>query len=79
MPTDKDELGGYDNPSDDEDPFFCLLQDDKLITKVAVDTDFMLQPVNQKFNDNDVRLVITVNVQPAISRLDMRFRSVNFR
>ncbi len=37
------ELKGIE-PEMDENPFFCLLEDDKLITKVTVDTAMLLQP-----------------------------------
>ena len=58
-------------PSDDEKPFFCLLEDDKLVTKVSVETDRLLQDVNNPFGDtqNDARLVITVRIKPY--RLDL--------
>jgi hypothetical protein len=49
-------------PTQDETPFFCLLQDDKLITKVEVETDRLLEPVTG--NSADVRLVITVRLRP---------------
>ena len=51
-------------PEADTTPFFCLLEDDKLITKVSVETDQLLQPVNKKPDVNDVRLVITVSLRP---------------
>jgi hypothetical protein len=78
MPEGKNEFGGYDHPSEGEQPFYCLLQDDVLITKVAVETDFLLEPINSEFDPNDARLVITVTIQPAVARLDLRFYSVNF-
>lgn len=31
-------------PSEDETPFFCLLEDDSLITRVTVETDRLLEP-----------------------------------
>ena len=31
-------------PEADEDPFFCLLQDDKLITKVTIASERLLRP-----------------------------------
>ncbi|AEH88399.1 hypothetical protein [Mesorhizobium opportunistum] len=51
-------------PQDDEKPFFCLLEDDKLITRVAVDTDRLLEPINGQFNANDARLIVTVRIRP---------------
>ena len=65
LPKNKDELGGHDSPDESEFPFFVLLEDDSLISKVSVETDTLLEPV--KGNDvstNDVRLVITVRVRP---------------
>jgi hypothetical protein len=53
-------------PEPDEKPFFCLLEDDKLITKVSVDTDDMLDPLPNKatIDSADARLVITVSIRP---------------
>ena len=51
-------------PLEDERPFFCLLEDDKLITSVAVETEQMLQPVGDKFDAAHVRLVIGVHLRP---------------
>jgi len=78
MAVGKEQLGGYDSPAPDEQPFFCLLEDDALVTKVSVETDFLLEPVGAEFDKNDARLVITVRIQPSISRLDLRFNTVNF-
>jgi hypothetical protein len=65
MPHEQSELGGYDSPSDGEDPFFCLLRDDSLISNVSVDTDSLLEPVQEsKYQANDARLVITVKIRP---------------
>lgn len=60
MPSEKNQLGSA-VPGPGEDPFFVLLQDDSLITHAAVETDMLLQPVNG--DNNDVRLVLTVNVR----------------
>ena len=48
----------------DEKPFYCLLSDDKLITKVSVETDQLLESVGSGANADDVRLVITVRLRP---------------
>lgn len=79
IPEGKNELGGYEVPAEGEKPFFCLLQDDSMITKVAVETDVLLEPVGHQFDTNDARLVITVTVQPRPMRLDLQFGTVNFR
>lgn len=64
MPNRKDELGGYDVPEDDEIPFYCLMTDDKLVTRVLVETDRLLSPTSPSSGDNDSRLMITVRLQP---------------
>jgi hypothetical protein len=59
MPQTPDELCG-DSPSQDEDPFYCLLEDDKLISKVQVETNWLLTPPVQGERVHDVHLTIRV-------------------
>lgn len=54
------ELPKNDRPKDGETPFFCLLEDDNLITKLAVTTDRLLVPVT---STNDVELLIRVKTK----------------
>jgi hypothetical protein len=49
---------------EDEKPFFVLLEDDKLITKVSFETDQLLQYASNPPSEADVRLVITVRLRP---------------
>jgi hypothetical protein len=51
---------------EDEKPLFCLLEDDKLITRVAVETDDLLEPLDGKLQIDpaDSRLIITVKIKP---------------
>lgn len=42
MPHTVDELPRNAAPSEDESPFYCLLADDSLISRIAVDTDRLL-------------------------------------
>ena len=51
-------------PAEDETPFFVLLEDDKLLTKVSVETDRLLSPVSDPARSDDVRVVIKVSVRP---------------
>jgi hypothetical protein len=60
MPKDLSELAGFP-PEQDEDPFFCLLEDDVLINDISVTTDRLLTPKEDDENINDVMLVIHVN------------------
>jgi hypothetical protein len=65
LPKGSQELCGYNAPQDDEKPFYyCLLEDDSLITHVSVETDILLQPTGEQFDVNDARLVITVRLRP---------------
>jgi hypothetical protein len=43
VPAEPDALPSNDNPKEDEKPFFCLLEDDNLITKISVETDRLLE------------------------------------
>jgi len=63
MPDNLKEAGDT-GPSENEDPFFCLLQDDKLISDVSVTTDeLLLLPKERNVNANDSFLVIHINLQ----------------
>jgi hypothetical protein len=71
---DTNELGG-NRPTDDELPFYCLLQDDKLISQLSVQTDLLLEPLAPgPIDRNDVRLIITVRLRPS----DARYGSSGF-
>ena len=59
MPDDCQELCG-ESPTEDQDPFFCLLKDDRLITELRIVTDRLLTPVATDEHINDVHLVIHV-------------------
>jgi hypothetical protein len=64
MPREVPELGGYLTPSADEDPFYCLVENDDLITSLSVETDTLLEPLGPTMDRADARLVITVNLRP---------------
>lgn len=51
-------------PEADEKPFFVLLEEDKLITKLSVETDRLLEPISSPPQATDARLVITVRLRP---------------
>jgi hypothetical protein len=49
-----------------ETPFFCLLEDDRLITKLTVETDWLLDPPTADSADaHAVRLVMKVTIHPS--------------
>ena len=64
VPRGANQLGPFKTPDADEDPFFCLLEDDSLITKASVETDTLLA-INSASNPNDAKLVITVRLRPS--------------
>jgi hypothetical protein len=65
VPRSINELGGDNKPRDGEDPFFCLLADDSLVTKLTVETDALLEPFEgRQMEPNDVRLLVTVRLHP---------------
>ena len=57
------ELSTDDRPSEDEDPFFVLLEDDKLISQVTVSAEqLLLLPGKTEIHPNDAFLQIRVQL-----------------
>ncbi|MDH4083265.1 MAG: hypothetical protein OEV99_06375 [Nitrospira sp.] len=46
VPRSSQELPKDDKPKESEDPFFCLLEDDSLVTSVSVSADQLLEPID---------------------------------
>lgn len=64
IPVNLEEAGGQ-GPQDDEDPFFCLLADDKLVSEVKISSDELLSlPGDREPKANDSFLVIHVRLKP---------------
>lgn len=65
-PHSGNELRGNEKPGDGEDPFYCLLEDDKLVSHLEVETDTLLSPPggNGEADRRQVSLVITVDLKP---------------
>jgi hypothetical protein len=63
-PKTLDELGDSPDPLEGENPFYTLLEDDKLIANLALETATLLQPIGDTFEVNDCRLVISVKLWP---------------
>lgn len=55
-------VGIQGKPTPEEDPFFVLLQDDRLITRLSVETDTLLEPTCAQAGEQDARLVVTVRL-----------------
>lgn len=64
MPGSNQDLGKYSTPEEGEDLFFVLLEDDGMVTRLAVETDMLLQPTNDNAGPQDARLVISVTLTP---------------
>jgi hypothetical protein len=60
MPRVSQELDAPSQP--DEDPLFCLLEDDSLIFEFSVETDRLLIPAEPQEPERDVFAVINVTV-----------------
>ncbi len=73
VPADCGELGDAVKEADEDPYFFCLLEDDALITEVAVTTDFLLSPYVPN-GENDVQLIIKAKVRPS----DFSFENLAF-
>ena len=67
MPSASADLGEHKTPNADEQPFYCLLEDDGFITSVSVEADMMLEPFETaQPGIRDARLVLTVTLRPYV-------------
>jgi hypothetical protein len=62
VPTEPNALPPNETPEQGETPFFCLLQDDNLITRISVSTDRWLVSESDA-KSSDVVLLIHVNAK----------------
>lgn len=63
MPQNCNEVEG--EPEVSEQPFYCLLENDSLITQLTVTTDRLLTPLKEGEHKNEVVLIIKVKVKAA--------------
>jgi len=56
------EIPENDYPYVNEYPFFCLLEDDKLITRVNIETDRLLHPPSTSKAEVDLPIRVKVRV-----------------
>jgi hypothetical protein len=61
IPKSANELAENEVPEEGETPFFCLLEDDDLVTGLSVQSDVLLDP---SVNRNAVKLVVSVELKP---------------
>ncbi len=64
MPRHSQDLGSFSMPAEDEKPFFCLMEDDKLVSNINISTDALLQPsaTDGRYSKHDARVFIKVHV-----------------
>jgi len=67
VPTEPTALPKNAMPGPDQQPFFCLLEDDSLITRLSVETDRLLEPVT-----SSSEVVLTIRVRTKQLRNDLR-------
>lgn len=75
-PANASELMGNEIPLEGEDPFFCLLEDDRLITGFTVESDRYLEPPkgNKDEDRRQVHTVISVDVRPSdVTQFNLSF------
>lgn len=64
MPGTANELEKHPKPGADEDPFYVLLEDDKLITEISITSDTLLKPVGKSEPPNTALAIVTANIKP---------------
>ena len=65
LPKAQNELVHTDaKPLEGEDPFYCLLEDDKLVSGFAVETDTLLETADEPVDRRNVKIVVTVEIRP---------------
>jgi hypothetical protein len=65
VPKNPNELVGNEAPASDEDPFFCLLEDDDLVTGFTVQADTLLDPPKDgDGGEARVKLIVSVELKP---------------
>jgi hypothetical protein len=67
IPKETNDLPKNDSPLEGENPFYCLLEDDKLITRLDITSDRLLLP---QTNPTDVNLIIRVQIKPTQRTID---------
>lgn len=66
VPNNGSEITPGWEPKEDENPLYCLLQEDSLITHLSVTTESLLEPLKGKsvIDDDDARLFLKVSLRP---------------
>ena len=71
MPSTDREIPSEASPEQHEDPFFCLLEDDSLVSQLSVEMDQLLDlPNNSESDSSEALLIVTVNLEPGLLTKD---------
>ena len=71
IPSVRQELPDSAAPEPDEDPFFCLLEDDKLVTHMSVETDQWFEPtIDGGASPNEALVIVKVSIEPGLLTKD---------
>ena len=75
-PKGANELRGNEQPAEGENPFYCLLEDDNVVTGLVVETDTLLDPPtgDREADRRQVKIIITVELKP----LDVTLFNLSF-
>ena len=67
----ENQMPDNETPSSEHDPFFfCLLEDDRLITKVSVQAQRLLDPERQDKNEVDLQILVKTGSYDSTRRSD---------
>lgn len=67
MPLTAQEIPPGESPEQHEEPFFCLLEDDSLVSQLSVEMDHLFDlPSDSDGTSSEVLLIITVNLEPGL-------------
>ena len=71
-------LQSHPKPNDDEDPFYCLLENDRLVTGLQIETDTLLTPPTGNSSEGlrQASIVVSVEVRPTyVTNFNLSFAS----
>ena len=70
MPQYEQEIGN-EAPSESETPFYCLFEDDSLVSHLSVELDQLLESQNNSgVSPNEALIIVTVNIEPGLLTRD---------
>lgn len=72
-PAHLNQLPANESPVEGEDPFYCLLEDDRLVTSLEIESDSLLDP---NFPNNHAHVIVSVEIRPhTVNMFNLSFAS----